>query len=67
VSPRFGVFKVNCSRVRLREHKTFGLGIVVRDCNGVFMAGLARKIELHTENQEMEATTMKEVIKIVLS
>ena len=47
--PNASVFKVNVDEVVFAEQRKLGVGVVIRNCEGLFMGALSMKLNQHLE------------------
>ncbi|CAK9166126.1 unnamed protein product, partial [Ilex paraguariensis] len=59
-----GLVEVNFCSVVFAEGQNFGVGVVIRDSNGIFVAGMAKKIV--SRGLDAEITAMKEAMLFAL-
>ena len=55
--PNASVFKVNVDEVVFTEQRKLGVGVVIRNCEGLFMGALSMKLNQHLGSLEVEAKT----------
>ncbi|CAK9169516.1 unnamed protein product [Ilex paraguariensis] len=56
--------QINDAHVVFAEGQNFGVGVVIRDSNGIFVAGMAKKIV--SRGLDAEITAMKEAMLFAL-
>ena len=52
--PNASVFKVNVDEVVFAEQRKLGVGVVIRNCEGLFMGALSMKLNQHLGSLEVE-------------
>nr|XP_027060953.1 uncharacterized protein LOC113687569 [Coffea arabica] len=62
--PRAPHFKVNFDASVSTIHRLVGIGVVIRDCEGQFIAGLSRRIPIQTSADLAEALAAREAVSL---
>ena len=64
--PRVGWHKTNFDAAIFKDDDRAGVGVVIRDNNGLVMASLSQNVRLVTSMEEMEATAAVQAIELSL-
>ena len=65
-APLSGVFKINTDEATVENARTTGLGVIIRDSRGQFVAVRTRKIQGTADVMNTEALAVKEGLKLAM-